>query len=95
MPYYVYILSNVTGTTLYTGVSNDLLRRVQEHRQGTSEGFTKRYGVHRLVFFEQADDVEAAILREKQIKAGKRQNKLDLISGFNPSWRDLFDGLLG
>jgi putative endonuclease len=94
MPYHVYILSNLSGTTLYTGVTNDLLRRVQEHRDGTNNGFTKRYGVDRLVYFEQGDEVAGAIEREKQIKAGSRQKKLDLINTTNPTWRDLFDELL-
>jgi putative endonuclease len=95
MPYHVYILLNLAGTTLYTGVTTDLLRRVQEHRDGMNDGFTKRNRVNRLVYFEQGDEVAGAIEREEQIKAGGRQKKLDVIKTTNPTWRDLFDDLLG
>ena len=76
--YYVYILSSDTGT-LYTGFTNDLHRRVWEHKQGEVEGFSKRYGVHRLVYFEETKNSEAAIEREKQIKGWRRTKKLALV----------------
>lgn len=94
MPYYVYILSNTSGTTLYTGVTRDLLRRVEQHREGGGGGFTKRYRTTHLVYYEVADEVSSAIEREKQIKAGTRQRKLNLIRAMNPSWRDLWDDIL-
>ena len=93
MPYYVYILSNKTGSVLYTGVTNDLYRRVAEHKAKQIAGFTKRYNVDRLVYYEDGDDVLAAIEREKQIKAGSRANKLELIRQANPQWNDLYDEL--
>jgi len=89
--YYVYILTNAAQTVLYTGVTNDLKRRVYEHREDLVEGFTKKYHVHRLVYFEETGSREAAILREKQIKAGSRRKKIDLIGSMNPDWRDLWD----
>ena len=91
--YCVYILTNQANTVLYTGVTNDLGRRVLEHRSGTGSGFTRRYRTHRLVYYEVARDPGTAILREKQIKGGSRQDKLDLINGFNPEWKDLFEEL--
>ncbi|TGE27456.1 GIY-YIG nuclease family protein [Hymenobacter metallicola] len=94
MPYYVYILTNANHAVLYIGVTNDLQRRVYEHKSGLHPGFTKKYNVHKLVYWEQFTDVKAAIEREKQLKAGSRQKKLDLIQAFNPEWIDLFD-LLG
>ncbi|MEW6133057.1 MAG: GIY-YIG nuclease family protein [Pseudomonadota bacterium] len=89
--YYVYILTNRHNRVLYTGVTNNLKRRVFEHREGLTEGFTKRYRVHKLVYFEVADNAYSAISREKQIKGGSRQGKLDLINRMNPDWRDLYD----
>ncbi|MBI4964721.1 MAG: GIY-YIG nuclease family protein [Desulfomonile tiedjei] len=91
--YYVYILTNKHNTVLYTGVTRDLTRRVYEHREKLAEGFTARYNVHKLVFYEMTDDVQAAIAREKQIKAGPRRKKIDLINGMNPEWRDLYEEL--
>ncbi|HEX2995577.1 MAG TPA: GIY-YIG nuclease family protein [Anaerolineales bacterium] len=88
--YCVYIMANAHNTVLYTGVTNDLQRRVLEHRAGKS-GFTKKYNVTKLVYFECGDDVSVAITREKQIKAGSRQKKIDLINSINPEWKDLFD----
>ena len=88
--YYVYILTNYDKTVLYTGVTNDLTRRVWEHREKMHEGFTKRYGVNNLVYYEVFDDASNAIAREKQIKAGSRKKKLDLINSMNPEWRDLY-----
>jgi putative endonuclease len=86
--YYVYILSSDSGK-LYTGFSNDLLRRVWEHKQGYGSGYTRRYNIHRLVFFEETGDVFAAIEREKQIKRWRREKKLALIKEMNPKYEDL------
>ena len=88
--YYVYIMSN-KSTTLYTGVTNDLEGRVYQHKCKSIEGFTKRYNITRLVYFEATDDVAVAIAREKQIKGGSRQKKIDLINSLNPEWKDLYE----
>ena len=88
--YFVYILTNTRNTVLYTGVTNDLQRRVYEHREKMVSGFTKKYNVYKLVYYEETESVEAAIQREKQIKGGSRQKKIDLIEGMNPNWRDLY-----
>jgi putative endonuclease len=88
---WVYILASKPGGTLYVGVTRDLVRRVYEHRNGLVPGFTKRYGVKLLVYFEQHDTPIAAIQREKNIKHWSREWKIDLIVGSNPSWRDLYD----
>lgn len=87
--YYVYIMTNAYNTVLYTGITNDLHRRVLEHRSGKGSTFTSRYRVTRLVYFETVEDVRVAITREKQIKAGSRQKKLDLVNSMNPEWNDL------
>lgn len=87
--YYVYLLTNQQNGTLYTGVTNDLKRRVWQHKNKTLPGFTARYGLGRLVYFEAFRDVSAAIAREKQIKAGSRNKKITLIEGQNPEWNDL------
>ena len=84
----MYIVANA-ARTLYTGVTNDLERRVYEHKNGLLPGFTSKYGLHRLVYVEETTDVVAAIEREKQIKGWLRRKKLELISGFNPEWQDL------
>jgi putative endonuclease len=91
--YFVYIMTNRTKTVLYTGVTNDLKRRVWQHKQKLHEGFTSRYQVTTLVYYELFDDVNSAIAREKQIKGGSRQKKLDLVNSMNAEWRDLFDEL--
>jgi putative endonuclease len=91
--YCVYILTNSHHTVLYTGVTNNLQRRVSEHKSRKGGVFTKKYNVDNLVYFECGDDVNRAILREKQIKAGSRQKKIDLINEFNPEWKDLYDEL--
>jgi len=88
--YCVYIMTNVHNTVLYTGVTNNLMRRVGEHKAGKS-GFTRRYNVTKLVYYECGDDVNTAITREKQIKAGSRQKKIDLINSLNPGWKDLYE----
>jgi putative endonuclease len=84
--YYVYIMTNRSVTTLYTGVTNDLERRVYEHKHGLVNGFTKRYNVTRLVYYEATDDVRSAIEREKQLKGWLRQRKVALIESVNPRW---------
>ncbi|MBX0290460.1 GIY-YIG nuclease family protein [Hymenobacter sp. HSC-4F20] len=91
--YYIYILTNQNRTVLYTGVTNELKRRVGEHKAGIHPGFTKKYNVQQLVYFETYPDIRAAIDREKQLKGGSRQKKLDLINGFNRTWQDLFEQL--
>lgn len=79
---------------LYTGVTNDLIRRVYEHKEKLIAGFTKKYNVNKLVYYEIFTDINNAITREKQIKAGSRQKKIDLVNSMNPQWCDLYDGLL-
>jgi putative endonuclease len=91
--FYVYILTNKNRTVLYTGVTNDLTRRVWEHKDKMHDGFTKWYNVDRLVYYEALDDVNQAIAREKQIKGGSRQKKIDLINSMNKDWRDLYEEL--
>ena len=84
--YYVYILTNFINSVLYTGVTNNLVRRVYEHRSHLVKGFTDKYNVTKLVYFEATDDIEGAIFREKQIKGGSRQKKLNLVNSKNPNW---------
>ena len=86
----VYIMASRRNGTLYTGVTSDLVKRVWQHCEGQVEGFTKRYGCTKLVWFELAETMEAAIGREKQIKAGSRLKKLALIEAANPDWNDLY-----
>ena len=93
MSYYVYLLASQRNGTLYVGMTNDLVRRVWEHKNYVVEGFTKRYRVHTLVWFEATEDVSAAILREKQIKKWDRRFKLELIEKENPRWLDLYDSI--
>ncbi len=89
--FFVYLLTTQKNTALYTGVTNDLKRRVYEHKERMVNGFTKKYGVSKLVYFEIFDDPENAIRREKQIKGGSRQKKIELINHQNPEWLDLYD----
>ena len=91
--YYTYILASKSYGTLYVGVTNNLLRRTEQHREGTASAFTKRYRVHRLVWFEAHQFVEDAIQREKSIKRWRRQWKINLIERDNPHWQDLTIGL--
>jgi putative endonuclease len=84
-------MTNNYNTVLYTGVTNDLSRRVQEHRNADTKSFTGKYKVSKLVYYEETNNVQAAILREKQIKAGSRQKKIDLINSINPDWKELLD----
>ena len=90
--YYVYIMTNKRKTVLYTGVTNNLLRRVAEHKMGTGGGFTNRYNVNSLIYFESTNDVQVALAREKQIKSWSRKRKEELINTLNPEWKDLVDG---
>ena len=92
--YYVYILANSRNTVLYTGVTNNLVRRVWEHREKQTSGFVSRYNLEKLVHYEAFEDVTAAIAREKQIKAGSRAKKTALINSTNPGWRDLYIEIL-
>jgi putative endonuclease len=91
MVFWVYILPSQPGGTLYVGVTNNLIRRVFEHREGLVRGFTKRYGIKILVYFEQHETAIAAIQREKNIKHWSREWKVDLTVAKNPDWRDLYD----
>ncbi len=93
--FYVYLLASRRNGTLYIGVTNDLVRRVWEHKTDAVEGFTKKYQVHRLVWYEVAATALAAITREKQLKKWKRAWKLRLIEEMNPEWRDLYDEIAG
>ena len=88
--YYVYILASKKNGVLYTGVTNNLLRRVYEHKHNLCSGFTREYNVHKLVHFEQTDDIYAAIQREKQLKRWKREWKVKLIEETNKDWNDLY-----
>jgi len=91
--YCVYIMTNKTNSVLYTGVTNNLRRRVMEHKAGNGGKFTSKYKITKLVFYECGDDINTAINREKQIKGGSRQNKINLINDMNPEWEDLFNEL--
>lgn len=93
--YYVYLLTNKNNSVLYTGVTKDLIRRTYEHKNKLTPGFTAKYGVDRLVYFEVHDEVYPALVREKQIKAGPRRKKLELINSLNPEWRDLYLEIAG
>ena len=87
--YFVYILSNWDDSVVYVGITSNLPRRMFEHRQGLADGFTKKYNVHKLVYFEHTNDIYSAISREKQLKKWNRAKKNALIQGMNPLWRDL------
>ncbi len=91
--YYVYIMASKKNGTLYIGVTNDLRRRVWQHKSDVHEGFTKKYGVHSLVWFEATYDIRGAIQREKQMKKWNRQWKINLIERENPEWADLYEEL--
>ncbi len=91
MSYYVYIMTNINHRVLYTGVTNNLTRRVHEHGNGEGSAFTKQYQIKKLVFYERFDNPLEAIAGEKQIKAGSRKKKIALIEKQNPSWRDLME----
>ena len=96
MAYYVYILSSNTNVTIYTGITNDLVRRVYEHKNNLDpNSFTAKYNVHKLVYFEQTSDVRVALEREKQIKGWIRARKNALVETMNPKWEDLYPTILG
>lgn len=92
--YYVYILASKKNGTLYIGVTNNLIKRIYEHKNNLVEDFTKKYNIHNLVYFEETSDVREAILREKQMKKWKRQWKIKLIIKDNPEWKDLYNSLI-
>ena len=92
--YYIYILASKKNGTLYIGMTNDLVRRIFEHKSGSIEGFTKKYSVDKLVYLESTTDVNEAIAREKRLKKWKRQWKIDLIENSNPDWRDLSEDFI-
>jgi len=94
MAYYTYIMASRKGGVLYIGVTSDLAKRVYEHKQGVVEGFTRRYNVKMLVYFEIYEDVNEAILREKRLKTWQRQWKVELIEASNKEWRDLYETIL-
>ena len=91
---YVYILASKRNGTLYIGVTTGLVRRVYEHKSNLVDGFTKKYGVHILVYYEAQNNIELAIKREKQLKAWRRQGKLEFIEKNNPDWRDLYENIV-
>jgi putative endonuclease len=92
-PGYVYILASKRNGTLYIGVTNDLIKRVYEHKNNFVDGFTKKYNVHSLVYYKQCDNIESAISEEKRLKRWDRKWKLELIERENPQWRDLYEDL--
>ena len=92
--YFVYILTNFKETTFYIGVTSNLQKRIWEHKNKVIEGFTEKYNVDRLVYFEQTEDVETALNREKQLKRWHRQWKINLIKEFNPEMKDLFESIV-
>jgi putative endonuclease len=89
--YYIYILTNKNNSVLYVGLTNDFVRRIWEHKSKMIEGFTKKYNIDKLVYYEKFDDTNSASAREKQLKTGSRKKKLDLINSFNKNWKDLFN----
>ena len=89
--YCVYIMTNAHHTVLYTGITNNLARRVYEHKNGLGSTFVKKYNVHKLVYYEIGNDVNSTIAREKQIKGGSRKKKIELINSLNPEWNDLYE----
>jgi len=92
--FYAYILSNKRNTTLYIGVTGDLIKRVWEHKKKLVKGFTQRYNIDKLVYYETYQNIEEAIKREKQLKGGSRKQKEDLIRKVNPEWKDLYEYIL-
>jgi putative endonuclease len=91
--YYVYILAKARNSTFYVGVTNDLIRRIWEHKNELADGFTKKYGIKMLVYYEIHNDIEEAIKREKLIKRWKREYKMNVIETMNPDWKDLYDDI--
>lgn len=91
---YIYMMTNYTNTTIYTGVTNNLVRRVYEHKNKLVKGFTSRYNLTKLVYYEVFEDISQAIQREKQIKGGSRKDKELLINSMNEKWKDLYDSII-
>lgn len=91
--FYVYIMTNKNNTTLYTGITNNLAKRVYQHKNKLIAGFTSLYNINKLIYYEICDDPTVAITREKQIKAGSRKSKIKLVDKMNPEWNDLSDSL--
>ncbi len=93
---YIYIMTNKNNTVLYTGVTSNLLKRIADHKEHLHpKSFTAKYNLVKLVYYEEFSDIQTAIVREKQIKAGSRKKKLDLINKKNPHWEDLYDSICG
>ncbi len=92
--YYVYIITNVYNTVFYTGVTNNLLRRILEHREKINDGFSKKYQLYKLIYYEIFSDIKVAIAQEKRIKKWKRQWKINLINKYNPAWSDLLQEII-
>jgi len=91
--HYVYILTNHKNSVLYTGVTNNIIKRINEHKTGANKGFSSQYNLNKLIYYETYDYINDAIAREKQIKGGSRKKKEDLINSLNPTWEDLFESL--
>lgn len=91
---FVYIITNYEETTLYVGVTNNLARRIFEHKEKLTKGFSSDYNLNKLVYYEMLSDITLAIALEKQLKGGSRQRKLDLINKFNPEWNDLYESIM-
>ncbi len=92
--YFIYILASKKNGTLYIGITNNLIKRVYEHKNNLIKGFTQKYNIHQLVYYEVFNDVYEAITREKRLKKWKRQWKIELIRKFNPEWKDLYEKIL-
>lgn len=92
--YCVYIMTNMHHTVIYSGVTNDLSRRISEHRSGQGGTFTQKYNICKLVYYEWVENVPSALAREKQIKGGSRKKKISLVERFNPTWKDLYEEIL-
>jgi len=91
--YYIYLICNKNNTTIYTGITSDLKRRIWEHKNKTTKGFSSKYNLYKLLYYEIYQDPENAIIREKQIKSGSREKKIELIESMNPKWIDLYGNL--
>jgi putative endonuclease len=91
--YYIYLICNKNNTTIYTGITSDIKRRIWEHKNKTTKGFSSKYNLYKLLYYEIFNDPENAIIREKQIKSGSREKKIELIESMNPKWIDLYDNL--
>lgn len=92
--YYVYILTNKTNTVLYTGVTSNLIKRIYEHKNNAVDGFTKKYMIHKLIYYEPYQNIQEALTREKQLKAGTRKKKEALINSLNPEWTDMYNSII-